>query len=279
MEALIVFDADNTLWDTNAVFREAQVNLLQVFAEAGLLESPEAELDTLRKIDRALVRVTGQFEYDFASLAVAVRHYYSGVNDAEQAAEFALKQIDSVDTSLIEQSCAAFTQTLEKIPPLFTDTEEVLRILTRSRSLQRSIVLILFTDGQPARIERILAAYGLGEPTFDEVVIGRKTVESFEMVRKLGLKKLESVNGAEALMIGDSLKRDIGPSKQAGFTTIYKPADFLGSETPSQHYESPDFRIESLHQLPDVFERIGLVLHQNAFEDRIKAAAAMADRS
>src|SRR4029077_5170555 len=228
-------DADNTLWDTNAVFSEAQINLLSVFAEVGLLKDPEAELDTLRKIDRELSRVTGHFEYDCASLAIAVGHYYSGIINVEQAADFALKQIESVSASVIEQSCVAFARTLKKIPPLFTDTEEVLRVLTSNRSLQQSIVLILFTDGERSRIERILETYRLGESTFDEVVIGRKTVESFKEVRMLALQKLESVEDSDAkiLMIGDSLKRDIGPSKQAGFTTIYKPAGFLGSETPS----------------------------------------------
>jgi putative hydrolase of the HAD superfamily len=281
MSAIIVFDADNTLWDTNAVFREAQIDLLSVFAEAGLLKNPKAALDTLRKIDRALVRLTGQFEYDFTFLARAVGHYYSGIINVEQAADFALKQIESVSASVIEKSSAAFAQTLEEIPPLFGDTEEVLRCLTGTRSLQGSSVLILFTDGERLRIERILETYKLAESTFDEVVIGRKTAESFNEVRLLGLDKLKSVGRSEAklLMIGDSLKHDIAPSKQAGFTTIYKPADFLGAEAPTNSDELPDFRIDSLGELADVLERMGLLLHSNAHKYANKTAAGISNRS
>ena len=76
MNAVIVFDADNTLWDTNAVFRTAQLELLRVFEKHGLVTSAEEELSTLRQIDQQLMSSLGNFEYDFVNLSRALDYYY-----------------------------------------------------------------------------------------------------------------------------------------------------------------------------------------------------------
>src|SRR5689334_17438900 len=90
MNAVVVFDADNTLWDTNAVFRDAQLELLRVFEKHRLITSAEAELGTLRQIDRALIRRSGHFEYDFTALADALVEYYTAGISTDEAADRAL---------------------------------------------------------------------------------------------------------------------------------------------------------------------------------------------
>src|ERR1051326_345121 len=278
MSAVIVFDADNTLWDTNAVFKKAQSNLLRVFAEAGLLNNPQDELGTLRKIDATLIKRTGQFEYDFALLAIAIGHYYSGVTDVDASVSLTLKAHHSVSEDLIEASRAVFMRTLEEVPPLFCETENVLRILKNNRSSQQPIVLIMFTDGDRLRIQRILDSYEPVKAAFDEVVIRKKTVQYFKQVRVLGLSKLKSFRNSASriFMIGDSLKRDIGPSKRAGFITIYRPADFLGAESPSNADESPDFRIDCLSELPDLLRLNGVVLSMDPRKQVSKRTATSA---
>ena len=232
----------------------------------------------MRRIDATLIKRIGQFEYDFALLAIAIGHYYSGVTDVDASVSLTLKAHQSVNEDLIEASRAVFMRTLEEVPPLFSQTENVLRILRNNHSPQHPIVLIMFTDGDRLRIERILDSYRPVKAAFDEIVIRKKTVQSFKQVRVLGLSKLKSFrnSGSGIFMIGDSLKRDIGPSKRAGFITIYRPADFLGVESPSNADESPDFRIDCLSELPDLLRLNGVVLSMDRRKQVSKRTATSA---
>jgi putative hydrolase of the HAD superfamily len=280
MSVILVFDADNTLWDTNAIFREAQVGLLRVFAKAGLMKDPEAELGNLREMDLALIRRSGQFEYDFRCLANAVGIYYSGKRNVEEAADQALQQVQSVSSSIIDESCKAFEAALNEIPSLFGDAEQILKVLRGSRTLGQPIVVMLFSDGKPDRIERILRAHHLEGSVFDEIVMRTKTVESFNSVRALGMAHLTTVDVSSVLsfMIGDSLKRDIGPAKKAGFTTVYKPAEFLGTEVPADRHQEPDFRIDSLAELIPLLEGMGVSLKRTRKTASKRRAAVTAVR-
>src|SRR5688572_22419936 len=56
-EMIILADADNTLWDTNAVFRDAQLQLLvRIEAEVGSLCPSEDRLGFVRVYDQALAQ-------------------------------------------------------------------------------------------------------------------------------------------------------------------------------------------------------------------------------
>jgi FMN phosphatase YigB (HAD superfamily) len=72
MKAVLIFDADNTLWDTDSVFRSAQLSLLRTLQKFHLLSDPEEHLSTLRTIDRELFEQMGRFEYDFKVLSIAL---------------------------------------------------------------------------------------------------------------------------------------------------------------------------------------------------------------
>src|SRR5207253_5507680 len=86
MEAVVVFDADNTLWDTDSVFRSAQLALLQRFADAGLIHDVETELQTLRRLDAELGEQYGRAEYDFRVLIAALAKLYSRELSSERDA-------------------------------------------------------------------------------------------------------------------------------------------------------------------------------------------------
>ena len=77
MNSIIVFDADNTLWDTDGVFKNAQKALLQKLADADLLADPDSEISKLRAVDRQLFARMGRFEYNFKAL-VLDDNYFGG---------------------------------------------------------------------------------------------------------------------------------------------------------------------------------------------------------
>lgn len=266
MNAVLVFDADNTLWDTDAVFRRAQLDLVRLFVEAGYLSDEESQLEILRTVDRELIKQSGCFEYDFGLLSEAMAQHCSGASTIEEAVHRALQRrsenLQPELLALIEEGSRTFEEGLRRIPPLYPDAASVLSSLRASHSTNVHIVTLLFSEGHPARLERILRAHEIRERSiFDEIIIGAKSVESFKAAKLIGQKYLPRRQvDTETLFImtGDSLLRDIKFGNQTGFITIYKPASFLGRETPREKDEQPHKVIRSLSELPSILRDMGL---------------------
>jgi len=263
---VIIFDADNTLWDTDSVFRGAQLDLLRVFVHAGLIREESAELETLRAVDQELVRQLGRFEYDFSALCTAMAHYHSGQPNAQQAVTRTINehQLDSALSDLIARAHSAFEAGLHKIPALFPDTERVLLAIHSYRSIDAGVAVLIFSDGAPERLERILDAHQIrSRGFFDEIIMDRKTVESFKRAKDTGRKFLPQVENnskTRFMMVGDSLQRDIKLANQAGYVTVYKPGGFLGRESAQQPDEEPTFVIQTLSGLIPVLTELGLAI-------------------
>lgn len=58
----------------------------------------------------------------------------------------------------------------------------------------------------------------------------------------------------QAVMIGDRLDNDIAPAKQLGMTTIWVKQGFGGLSVPRTPEETPDFTVESLSDIPALFD-------------------------
>ncbi|MCW3053027.1 MAG: hypothetical protein JWN14_2197 [Chthonomonadales bacterium] len=257
--ALLIFDADNTLWDTNAVFREAQLALLRPFAAYVPNLSPEEEFRTLRHIDRLLFQRLGTFEYDFRLLATAMAHFYLQGLSVEDSICRAIEGTDvtlsPAETVLVEQAHHDYNVALKAIPSLLPDAGHVLKTLREKRSLKDGLALTLFSEGDPDRLERILTAHGLaGTNVFDATHIGPKSTESFARFQEIGQGFLNLTNGSslQTVVIGDSLKREIKCGNHIGATTVYIPSGFMGTEQPAEEDEEPDYILSRLGELPNV---------------------------
>ena len=279
VDAVLIFDADNTLWHTNAIFRAAQLAALRVLAEASLIVDPEAQLETLRTLDRELVRRMGRFEYDFRVLLAAVSYHTQGL-PAEEAITRAITRSEEgvglEHSAAVERAHAAFRRGLDEVPPLYPDAEAILTAIRSSQSDQH-IITVLFSEGDPERVERTLRANGVREREFfDEIIVAHKSREAFEAANELGLQHLpQRKDGGEILTvsIGDALRRDIKFCNQAGFITVYIPSDFHGREEPQEPDEEPCFTIESLRELPAVLRGLGVPLHSLIWEDDISVSS------
>jgi len=256
-KALFVFDADNTLWDTDGVFRDAQIALLATLAEAGLLKEPEQQLAELRRVDQHLIEQTGRPEYDFHLLASALVHRYARHLTPQLAAETALRDDLGGYTTLVERAYRAQEEVLMRIPHLYSDTKPVLSCMQEAAL---GVVLVL-SEGSPERLERIEAAHGLlRERLIHNFTVSSKSKEAFDLARAAGLKLLGIDNPYLLIAVGDSMRREIKYGKQAGFITVYKPSPYRGLEEPRAPDERPDFTIERLRQLPAVLQQLGLRL-------------------
>ncbi len=268
--AILIFDADNTLWDTNAVFREAQRAMLRPFTSLFSDMSVDAEIATLRQIDRLFFQRIGKFEYDFRLLAEALALYYL---DHRSLLDAVCRTIDTTSSGsgadvgsevemLIEEAHQDYVEALQEIPPLLPDAEMVLDLLHEVSGAGSRMVLTLFSEGDPERLEHILGAYGMeGDRMFQAIQIGAKSAESFLRFREIGRGMLDTAcaDQAQTVVIGDALKREIKCGNQIGATTVYIPAAFLGKEKPTAEDESPTYRLPDLGELPPLLHELNLL--------------------
>ncbi len=276
MKAVLIFDADNTIWDTDAVFRGAQLALLKTFAKAELITQPDLQLKTLRTLDQALVNKLGQAEYDFKLLSTALACFYSQkstLSEAVDAAVHAKPVMNPILTGVCEEAYQAFKRELRRVPPLYPETIPVLSAIRASASEANSLVTILHSEGNHTRLEHILEAHNIwGQRLFDEIIIAPKSKEAFEQAKGIGLRLLSQTTGSKGVvfvLIGDSLHRDIKFGNQAGFITVYKPSAFKGFETPNTPDEQPCYTIQSLGELPTILkEDLGLPI-QSPVQNRL----------
>lgn len=272
MKIILAFDADNTLWDTDSVFKDAQIALLQTIANSTLLLEVESELSALREIDRALFVRLGRFEYNFEILSAGMAFYYTQNLSLDQATEKAIQySIDGETTkdleNLIKKAHANFSQRLTDVPKLYPETENVLQIISNLQQIGNPLITVLLSEGKQERINYILKSHSINkkplEKFFDEVVIHEtKSKELFEEAKRIGLQHLPNISPSPKdffIMIGDSIKRDIKFGNQTGYCTIYKPAPFLGHEISSELDEEPNLTIKSLTELPEILNDLGIL--------------------
>jgi putative hydrolase of the HAD superfamily len=263
----MIFDADNTLWDTDSVFRSAQSAILRKLAEAGLVTNPESRLEALRLLDQELTKQLRNFEYDFTVLALAAAYYFSTPSlTLKSAVHKALtREEGKIDPKLaiaITEAYESFKDALFKIPKLYPDAEEVLRSINDLKTHGNAIATILLSEGDPARLERILRAHKIRERAFfDEIIIGPKSKQTFERAKIAGQKHLPRVRPPKSTLVivtGDSLHRDIKFGNEIGAITVYKPSPFKGDEEPHERNERPNYRISKLSELIAILKSLEL---------------------
>lgn len=267
MKAVLIFDADNTIWDTDAVFRRAQLTLLTILEKAMLITQPSSQLETLRTVDQELMSKLGQAEYDFKLLSTSLVYLYSQKSTVAEAVNASIAHKHPFTNpklaEIAEQAYQSFKEELKSIPPFYPETIPVLTAIHTSASEANPLVTILLSEGNITRLEHILEAHNIrNQKLFDEIIIAPKSKEALEQAKGIGLQLLSQTSSSKEVvfvLIGDSLNRDIKFGNQAGFITIYKPSAFKGVEVPSISDEQPRYTITSLGELPSIL-REGLSL-------------------
>lgn len=208
---LIIFDADNTIWDTNKVFENAQLSLLEVLREEGI----HKDLATLREIEYYLFLNYGNFENSFGLLCDILADN---------------------DLRISKKAHKVFLEQLKNLPPLFSDAQA----LMQSISNRKDITKIIFTEGKQERINRILKEYPMVNDFFDFILFTEsKNYNEWERAGSI-------VECSKVICVRDSLKRDIKFAKKAGMFTIYRPGGFWGEEIPKEKDEVPSLYVKNL---------------------------------
>jgi putative hydrolase of the HAD superfamily len=207
-------DADNTLWDTNGVFAEAQLAMLRDVEMATGLAAPEAEdrgLEFLRRIDQRIAAAHPErLRYPPALLARGLLFALAG-DGADEAADRATREDVAIPGG--DGTIRRFTERLSSVPCLRSGVKEGLTIIANA-----GVPIFVVTEERFEWCQQLLDAHGLS-PLVAEVISIRKTVHAFRELRRMAGK-------GSALMVGDQLDRDIRCANEAGFETFFFPSGF-----------------------------------------------------
>ena len=237
-DGVIVFvDADNTLWDTNAVYAEAQLSLLAAVEEhVGQPLAAQNRLAWLRSIDQAVaerhhagLRYPPRLLVKATALALTGRNVSAAarlawVGGSEEAG------MTEDDARRIEEH---FSQDIRTKPSL---RPGVRRGLERLKFAGCKVLVL--TEGSRSKALALLQHHKLVD-LVDRVIESRKEVRLFERVLSL------TNNPSLAFMIGDQLDRDIQPAQQAGVTTVFFPGGFQPKWHPPESKVVPDYKVRS----------------------------------
>jgi phosphoglycolate phosphatase-like HAD superfamily hydrolase len=248
--SIAIFDGDNTLWDTNEVFTEAQINVLRGLKKLGYGVAPDKDFGRLREIDDLLIKYSGRREYNSAFLPLCLMRSFSGIQVQD------VRDVSAIVGSTEEKEFAVprelgmeFDASLKRIPNLFP---AVIDTLTSIRRTER-VVLVLYSEGNESRLNEVCNHDDMRK-YFHEIIIGDKSLEDWNNVKQRSYKLFESFfpnlnENPSIYVIGDLLARDIGPGNIIGAVTIYKPGGYKGTEVPRSPEEKPAFTVRSLEEI------------------------------
>ena len=223
----LIFDADDTLWDSNIHFLEAFDSFAAAVENSGLGLSRVKIQDAVRSAEVRLIK----------SLGYGRRPYVVALHQAAQElapSDGHLRdEIERIGACLIDRDCA-----------LLPDVEPTLRELSQRHRL------LMFTKGQRDEQLQKLARSGLAS-LFDRVETPReKDVDAYRrLVRDADL------NPSATFMIGNSPRSDINPAVRAGLRAVYIPHPHTWELEHEEIAEADGMIIEltSFRKLVEVF--------------------------
>jgi putative hydrolase of the HAD superfamily len=241
---LVFVDADNTLWDTNAVYASAQLELLKAIeARLGIESEADDRLGFVREFDQGLAErhhLGLRYPTKFLIRALALGLEGNTPSDSVRRAwsqTHATTAISEEDAARIEGD---FARALDSLPTLRKGVHEGLVGLQRNR-----FRVIVLTESSTSRVLSIADALRIRD-LFERVLEIRKQVATLKRMRAaLGHPRLN-------VIVGDQLDRDIEPAMEAGFKTVYFPGGFRPQWEREVEAVKPDFTISSFAQVPGI---------------------------
>lgn len=257
----VIFDLDDTLIVDEAVSKEALQEAAQTAAAHGA-EPVKFARDAAAHAKR--LWAAGPCHDYCKSIGISAFECLWGkfLGDSEEltklrewATEFRVQAFDAALREQMldlpngaEEIAAKFENTRRSRQRLMPNALEMLARL-------KGVKLGLLTNGAPDLQREKLAASGLA-PSFDAIVvsgehgIGKPKPEIFHrLLSELG------VSASEAVMVGNSLERDIAGARNAGLASVWIKVSGSEEHAPVQ----PTATIENLGELPAVLEKLSQV--------------------
>jgi putative hydrolase of the HAD superfamily len=223
----LIFDADDTLWDSNVHFLEAQSDFLEVMGRAGVSDRAVIHL-SLRRHELKIIEEIGYGRAPFvaalrrAATELAATHHHPSIH----------LELSRIADRLLDRHCE-----------LLPGVEPTLRELARCHRL------LLFTKGQPDEQIRKLERSGL-RPLFHRIGI---PLEKNTMAYRLLMAQAE-LEPARTVMIGNSPRSDINPALRAGMrAAVYIPHPHTW-DLEHEEIDETDVRLMKIPVFPQLLQ-------------------------
>jgi putative hydrolase of the HAD superfamily len=250
----VVLDADNTLWDTDRLYAEAQLAMLSdICAEIGIAPKLEDPLKFVRDIDQSIAAShPSDLKYPPGLLADGL---IKALLKIAGRPEKSLKN----KRALVKKAAEAYLRKIREIPKLRAGVREGLynlrklgaRAVICSEGVNESLLRNLNDLGVLSYVEKVVVA-----PKSTDVF--RHLSDEFNPYRKL------------QFCVGDQLDRDIQNAKSAGYKTVYFPGNFRPNWLPELDAIKPDLTIDSLALLPEKIKALKAAAAQPNAETKLK---------
>ena len=221
----IAFDADDTLWENETLFREAERQWAEVMKDYGSLEELSAIL---------YKREAENME----DLGFGAKPYLISVLETSVALAG-----DKLTGPMVGKIIAAGRQIMRNPATPLPGVKEALKAI-RGKNKYRMVML---TKGDLLDQEHKIARSGLGV-YFDRIVItSNKSQKEYQ-----DLCAAEGIGPDNLLMVGNSFKSDIAPVLELGGWGAYVPFKVIWEHEKTKEYPHPRLlKLSTLAELPE----------------------------
>ena len=235
MSIWVYTDADNTLWDTNALFAEAQLGLLGDAEKlCGTCRPASGRLEFVRAFDQAIAANHHQrLRYPPALLLRALCDGLKGASP-EVAAQRALSK-GAVSAGNDAQALQSYADAISGVPPILEGVREGL-LLAR----QHHVPVYVVSEGPLEIVRARLLAHNINRLTTGAL--------SAEKTRELYARLKQRAEPHRAVMIGDQPDRDIRLAHGAGLLAVLVQGSFQPNWLDSLDARFADTVVGSFHE-------------------------------
>lgn len=227
---MIAFDADDTLWQAEIHFRDAQEELKQILS---VWEEPETIDKVMYEIE---MRNLPQLGYGVKAFVLSMIEAAVKISAGEIRGE-TIEKILSIGRSMLEMEVG-----------LRPHVAETLYALSKSHRM------MIITKGDLLDQTAKVARSGLAKYFSLVEVVNEKTPESYGVI----LEKYH-LDPHTFLMVGNSLKSDILPILELGGKAVHIPADTTWAHEMVSDFDKAKegfYELEHIGQLPGLISEI-----------------------
>lgn len=220
---LIAFDADDTLWDNQSYFEQAEREYCDLLGPYGSAEEASA---SLLRVEKANMPLLG---YGCKAFTLSL---------VENAVQFSRGRISATDILHIVELGKEILSLPATPLPHVEDTLRAIRQMGRYK-------LVVFTKGELLDQQNKLVRSGL-TPLFDDIVVVADKTRS-EYTR---LCSLFDTDVSRLLMVGNSFRSDIAPVLQLGGHAVHIPFHTTWQHEQMEEYDHPHLlRLDTIAKL------------------------------
>lgn len=225
---ILIFDADDTLWENNIYYIRAAENLVDLISEAGLSRTVIER--QFQDIERGIVRDKGYGSKNYIHILQLLYKYYEAMLP------------NSIYAKRFDQICVDFEKHITVPPVLFPEVPSILNNLSKIYNLY------VLTKGNIEEQQKKLDRSKLLRYFQSAFVETEKNIQTYERIIRINRWNVD-----EICMIGNSPKSDINPALKLGMYAVfipYKHTWVLDDEPLIQNRE----RLQIIHSFSDLNE-------------------------